>query len=113
MKYCSILHGHVCVMFCQVPDADPVPAAPDTVQPSFDAVNGYLAEVMALHKTREQMLGIFFTLEEDSVERETMRIQLRKMTGQMKKLVENITLMLTDMETLRDKKQEARQTQTR
>ena len=59
------------------------------------------------------MLGIFFTLEEDSVERERMRIQLRKMTGQMKKLVENISLMLTDMAMLRGIKQEERKTQTR
>ena len=81
--------------------------------PSFEQVESYLAEFKALYNTRAKMLDIYFTLEEDSTEQDSMRIQLRKMTGEMKNLVENMYLMLADMATLRDKKQAVKQEQRR
>ena len=65
--------------------------------------------MMALHESRQETTGEFYTLEEGSEERETTRIGLRKMTGQIKKFAEEIATMLMDLATLRDKKQQERQ----
>ena len=63
----------------------------------------------ALYNSRKFMIDKLQSHEHGSVEWDEIRITLRKMTGELKNLAEEINTITSEMVTLRDKKQEVRQ----
>ena len=66
----------------------------------------------ALYNSRKVMIDKLQSYEHGSVEWDEIRITLRKMTGELKNLAEEINTITSEMVTLRDKKQEAKEAES-
>ena len=62
-----------------------------------------------LYDSRKAMIDLLLSYEHGSAERDEARITLRKMTGELKNIAEEINMITYQMSLLRDKKHEAKQ----